>query len=61
MVDPAAPRPLPQIEVDASMVAQALGLPLDEFRQLMDCGRIRTPARVKIVVASVMQPIAVWL
>jgi hypothetical protein len=42
MTDPGAPRPLPQIEIDAAMVASALGLTADEFRQLMDSGRIRT-------------------
>lgn len=32
----------PQIEVDAGMVARALGLALDEFRILMERGQIRT-------------------
>ncbi len=41
----AEPRPAatrPQIEVDAIQVARGLGLPVEEFRQLMDSGRIRT-------------------
>lgn len=42
MADPLAPRPLPEIEVDAAAVAQALGLSRTEFQRLMDAGRIRT-------------------
>ncbi|MCX7556915.1 DUF6522 family protein [Xanthomonadaceae bacterium JHOS43] len=42
MADPLAPQPLPEIEVDPAAVAQALGLSLRVFQQLMDSGRIRT-------------------
>lgn len=42
VADPSAPRPLPQIEVDAGTVAHALGLSLEAFRNLMDTGRIST-------------------
>jgi hypothetical protein len=42
MADPRAPGPLPKIEVDAAIVAPALGLTVERFRSLMDAGRIRT-------------------
>jgi hypothetical protein len=37
-----APLPRPTIHVDAAAVAEELGLAIDEFRRLMDAGRIRT-------------------
>lgn len=42
MADTLVPHPLPQIEVDAAIVSQALGLSLEAFRELMDTGGIRT-------------------
>lgn len=42
MADTLAPLPRPEIEVDAVTVATALGLSLEEFRTLMDSGRIQT-------------------
>ena len=35
-----APPGAPEIELDAAVVANALGLPLEEFRQLMEQRRI---------------------
>lgn len=42
MADPLVPSPRPEIEVDAASVAKALGLSIEEFRQLNDSGRIKT-------------------
>jgi hypothetical protein len=42
VADPLAPLPRPQIEVDAAAAARGLGLVLEEFRRLMDEGRIGT-------------------
>lgn len=42
MADPNAPHPLPRINVEVTAIAEALGLSTEEFRRLMDSGRIRT-------------------